>query len=103
MKDGYSTLSVAIADLQRLGYNVDFNLVADGFISKSLKKEWKVGECHVVKYYRFEGMTNPGDSSILYVIETEDGDKGLLVDNYSAKGSNLSPEMIKKLKIDHNE
>ncbi len=103
MREGYSSLSVAIADLESKGYTADFNLVADGLTSKSLKKEWKAGHCDVIKYYRFEGMTDPGDSSILYVIETHDGTKGLLVDNYSAKGSYLSPEMLKKLKITHEE
>jgi len=103
MREGYSSLSVAIADLEAKGYTVDFNLVDEGLASKSLKKEWKAGHCEVIKYFRFEGMTDPGDNSILYVIKTIDGAKGLLVDNYSAKGSYLSPEMLQKLKITHNE
>lgn len=103
MREAYSSLSVAIKDLQEIGYSIDFNLVEEGFISKALKKEWKAGDCEVVKYYRFEGMTDPGDSSILYVIETRDGEKGLLVDNYSAKGSYLSPELREKLKITHEK
>lgn len=103
MDTGYSSLSVAIEQLQKEGYTEDFNLVEDGIQSKGLKKSWKAGECDVVRYFRFEGMTNPGDSSILYVIETTDGRKGLLVDNYSAAGTYLSPEMRKKLHITHNE
>ncbi|RDK85536.1 phosphoribosylpyrophosphate synthetase [Marinirhabdus gelatinilytica] len=103
MKKGYSSLSVAIENLQDEGYTVDFNLVEDGIQSKGLKKKWKAGDCEVVRYFRFEGMTDPGDSSILYAIETTDGQKGLLVDNYSAAGTYLSEEMRKKLKITHNE
>lgn len=103
MKEGYTSLSVAVKDLQEKGYTADFNLIEDGFTSKSLKKEWKAGDCDVVKYYRFEGMTNPGDNSILYAIETKDGHKGLFVDNYSAAGSYMSPIMRKKLTIKHDE
>ncbi len=103
MENSYSSLSVAIGALQKEGYNVDFNLVEEGLSSRSLKKDWKAGECDVIKYYRFEGMTNPGDNSILYVIETSDGHKGLLVDNYSAAGTYISPEMRKKLTITHDE
>lgn len=103
MREGYSSLSVAIEDLQNKGYNLDFNLVEDGLESKTAKRQWKAGECNVIKYFRFEGMTDPGDSSILYVIETSDGKKGLLVDNYSAAGSYISPEMREKLKITHEE
>lgn len=103
MDKGYSSLSVAIEQLQNEGYTVDFNLVEEGIVSKDLKKEWKAGDCEVVRYYRFEGMTDPGDNSILYVIETKDGQKGLLVDNYSAAGTYLSPEMRKKLHISRDE
>jgi hypothetical protein len=35
---------------------------------------------NVRKIFRFEGMSNPSDSSILYAIETLTGVKGLLVD-----------------------
>ena len=99
MKNSYSSLSVAIADLQKHGYTEDFNLVGEGIESKNLKKKWKAGELDVVKFYRFEGMTNPGDNTILYLIETNDGRKGLLVDVYGADQGEISPEMIKKLSI----
>ncbi|PVW13110.1 phosphoribosylpyrophosphate synthetase [Marixanthomonas spongiae] len=103
MENSYNSLSVAVEDLQKKGYTEDFNLVEEGIESKSLKKEWKAGELDVVKFYRFEGMSNPADNSILYVIETQDGNKGLLVDNYSAKSDYLSPEMVKKLNITHEK
>ncbi|MDX1462726.1 MAG: phosphoribosylpyrophosphate synthetase [Marinirhabdus sp.] len=103
MKQGYSSLSVAIEDLQKEGFTEDFNLVEDGIESKGLQRQWKAGELDVVRYFRFEGMTNPGDSSILYAIKTTDGRKGLLVDNYSAAGTYLSKDMREKLKITHDE
>lgn len=103
MKNSYTSLSVAIQDLQDHGYTEDFNLVAEGIESKSLKTKWKAGQLDVVKFYRFEGMTNPGDNTILYLIETDDGKKGLLVDAYGAEQSEISPEMIKKLTIHHDE
>lgn len=99
MKNSYTSLSVAIQDLQDQGYNEDFNLVAEGIESKSLKREWKAGELNVIKFYRFEGMTDPGDNTILYLIETIDGRKGLLVDVYGAEQGEISPEMIKKLSM----
>lgn len=103
MKNSYSSLSVAIQDLQSKGFTEDFNLVADGIESKSLKREWKAEELEVVKFYRFEGMTDPGDNTILYLIETKDNRKGLLVDVYGADPSLVSSEMIRKLTIRHDE
>ena len=94
MKKGYTSLSIAIKDLQENGYTEDFNLVEEGIESKSLKKKWDAGNLDVVKFYRFEGMTNPGDNTILYVIKTTDGKKGLLVDSYGADSGPVSPEMI---------
>ncbi len=103
MKNSYPSLSVAIQDLQQKGYTEDFNLVAEGVESKALKKSWKAGELEVTKFYRFEGMTNPGDNTILFLIETHDGRKGLLVDAYGAYDGEISAEMIKKLNIHHDE
>ena len=103
MEKSYTSLSVAIEALQKEGYNVDFNLVEDGIMSKALKAEWKSCDLDVVKFYRFEGMTDPGDNTILYVIETTDGKKGLLVDSYGADTGPVSAEMIQKLKIHHED
>lgn len=103
MKESYSSLSVAIQDLQGKGYTEDFNLIAEGLESKSLKKQWKAGDLTIEKFYRFEGMTDPGDNTILYLIETNDNRKGLLVDVYGADVGELSPEMLKKLTIRHDE
>ena len=103
MKKSYSSLSVAIEDLQKHGFTEDFNLVGEGIESRNLKKQWHAGELDVIKFYRFEGMTDPGDNTILFLIETKDGSKGLLVDAYGADQSEISPEMIKKLTIHHDE
>ena len=48
-------------------------------------------------------MTDPGDNTILYLIETKGGVKGLLVDAYGADQSVVSSEMIQKLRITHDE
>ncbi len=100
MKNSYVSLSIAISDLQELGYTFDFNLHEKGLESKHHKRTYSADNLKVVKYYRFEGMTNPDDSSILYVIETTDGKKGLLVDSYGAQSSSIPPDLLKKLKID---
>lgn len=98
MKKGYETVTQAVQDLQSQGYTVDFDLIEDGVHSKDLKKEWKAGDIEVLQFYRFEGMTDPGDNMILYVLECTDGEKGLLLDAYGADIS-ISREMIEKLRM----
>lgn len=102
MKESYNTLVEAISDGQRKGYDIDFNLTENQLESKALKQKWNPEELTVVKFYRFEGESNPSDNSILYLIETKDGKKGMLVDSYGAQRSAISSEMIQSLKMDTN-
>jgi hypothetical protein len=97
-KNGYDTLSIAIEDLQSMGYTVDYDLVKDGLLSKDLKKKWMAEELEVVKFYRFEGVSDPADNTILFVIQCDDGHKGLLVDAYGADVY-MSRLMIEKLRM----
>lgn len=101
MEKSYPSLSVAIANLQKEGFTEDFNLYSAGVENKNRKTRCPAGDLEVLKYYRFEGMTNPDDNAVLYVIETKTGEKGLLVDAYGAYSGNISQEMINKLRITH--
>ncbi|MDC6405094.1 MULTISPECIES: phosphoribosylpyrophosphate synthetase [Maribacter] len=99
MEKSYISLSEAINDLKKEGYTEDFNLCDAGIENKAKKRIHTAVDLNVVKYYRFEGETNPDDSTILYVIETSNGGKGLLVDAYGVYAGNVSREMIEKLRI----
>lgn len=99
MKTSYISLSEAINDLKKEGFTEDFNLCDAGIENKAKKNIHKAVDLNVIKYYRFEGQTNPDDSTILYVIETSKGEKGLLVDAYGVYSGNVSREMIEKLRI----
>jgi len=95
----YDTLTEAITVKQAEGYVFDFNLSNAKLDCKTLNKTFKASEFNVDAFYRFEGDSNPDDSSILYAIRTESGVKGLLVDAYGAYSDNTNAEMIQKLKI----
>jgi len=100
--DTFDTLSEAMIALKRSGYNVDFNIQTDRIESSDAKYKFKPEEFHVDEVHRFEGMTNPDDSAVLYAISSSKGVKGLLVDAYGAYSEALSPTMINKLRIDGN-
>lgn len=86
--------------LKAEGYTDDFNLHPESIESTTLKQRFSPEEFHVDHVYRFEGMTNPDDSAVLYAISSTAGAKGLLVDAYGAYAEALSPVMIKKLRVD---
>lgn len=93
----YDTLSEALQDLKLRGYNQDFNLHPEWIECPPLKLRLAPEEFHIDEVYRFEGMTNPDDSSVLYAISSTSGIKGVLVDAYGVYSNAISSVMIKKL------
>lgn len=98
----YNTLSEAIDGLRKQGYKEDLNLKPHCLECSSSKLEYHPEDFQVDSYYRFEGMSDPDDNSIVYAISSNDGIKGVLVDAYGAYSENLSPAMVLKLKIIKN-
>lgn len=96
----FDTLSQAISDLKQRGYNNDFNVHPDWIECSALTLKLKPEEFHVDEVHRFEGMTNPDDSSVLYAISSTKGVKGVLVDAYGVYSDSLSQIMIQKLRVD---
>ncbi len=95
----YETLSEAITDLQGRGYTEDLNLNSDCIECKALDYKLYADQFGVDEMYRFEGDSNPDDSSILFAISAPSFNlKGLLVDAYGAYADPLNIEMIQKLK-----
>jgi len=80
----YDTLSQAVNDLNKRGFTHSFDYQDNGLKSSVSKVHYKKNELHIVETYRFEGATNPDDSSVVYAIEANDGAKGLLIDAYGA-------------------
>ena len=95
----YTTLVEAINDLKAEGYTWDFNLESDRLYCKELSQGFFPDEFEVVEYHRFEGESNPADSSILFAIKTKDGKKGVLLDAYGAYAGEVSPALMQALKI----
>lgn len=64
------------------GYSEDFKVVEESLYSLNKQRYYKPEEVLVVNFFRFEGMSDPDDNAVLYVIETADGTKGILIDAY---------------------
>jgi hypothetical protein len=96
----FETLSEAINKLKERGYVNDFNLHPDWIECPPLKLRLAPEEFHVDEVHRFEGMTNPDDSSVLFAISSSSGVKGTLLDAYGTYATSLSDIMIKRLVID---
>ncbi|WP_019038804.1 hypothetical protein [Psychroflexus tropicus] len=93
------TLSQTMNMLRDHGYTEDLNLLDEHLENKAKNKKYPVEDFEVDEYFRFEGMANPADNSILYAISTSDGHKGMLVDGYGKSGGQVSDKMLDKLKL----
>src|SRR5688572_9451418 len=75
-------LEKCMDQLESEGYSDQFRVEKGKLVDLTNKKKYKPSEVKAVNFYRFEGVSNPDDMSILYAIETSDGRKGTLVDAY---------------------
>lgn len=94
-------MSQALEGLKKAGYERDFNLLEQAIECSKSKETFEPSEFTIVQTYRFEGFSNPDDNVVLYAIETEDGSKGTLLDAYGTYSQAISPEMIKKFRVDY--
>lgn len=80
----FNTLSQAVDSLSERGFKAHFAFRGGAFVDLKSRQEFDSKDLSIVEYHRFEGMTNPADTSIVFAIETEDGKKGTLTMNYGA-------------------
>ncbi len=95
--DEYTTETEAINDLASRGYTESFSIENGALNYQSLGMILHPEDFEVVEAYRFEGITDPGDMSAVYAIESKDGHKGVLVMAYGTYSEPLSAELIQKL------
>ncbi|PRY14965.1 hypothetical protein CLV24_103204 [Pontibacter ummariensis] len=93
-----TSLVSALNQLRKEGYKTDFKVTEDGRLSTMDDKETFTPEqVRIVNFYRFEGETNPGDMSILYVLETTNGVKGTISDAYGPYADDNVENFLKKV------
>ena len=98
----YETVTEAVNDLIKRGYVEDFNLSKShsSLHCKRLDLLIAANEFQVDEVHRFEGMTDPGDSMVVYAISSEYKQiKGVLTEAYGVYADNLDDELLRKLKI----
>ena len=78
-----TTLSQVIEKLRIKRQDNEFRMSAEGF-GPGNGKYYHAEDLKIIRTYRFEGESDPSDSSILYVIEAPDGMIGYSLDAYGA-------------------
>ena len=88
-----------MTNLEKNGYMEQFRVQEDKLESLTTGKKYGIDDVKAVNFYRFEGITDPDDMSILYAIETCDGAKGTLMDAYGRYSDEDTGEFMKQVEI----
>ncbi|MDX1462859.1 MAG: hypothetical protein R3359_07365 [Marinirhabdus sp.] len=86
-----NTLLEDITIAKANGFTNDFMYRENHLICRQSSIKYTASQCLLVEYCRHEGLNDPGDSSILFLISCEDGTKGCLS---SAYGMHADAELI---------
>jgi len=96
----YDTLLDALNGLKQRGYTTDFNLAFDKVKCNETGVHLSPFEFEIIEHHRFEGVSDPEDEAVIYVIQSKDGTmKGTLVTGYGIYTESLSEELLQKLSM----
>ena len=96
-KINMDSLVTVLADVEKRGFKIQFKVREEKLISLKTKNSFFPNEVKIIHFYRFEGESNPDDSSILYAIQTNDGEKGTLVDGYAISADAATAAFVLKI------
>ena len=82
---------------QDKGYTSNFYFKDGKLINSETKKEYTPTDLNIVAEHRYEGISNPSDMSILYVIKTNKGEKGTYLAAYGANANIDDAEFFKDI------
>jgi hypothetical protein len=89
-----------IQRLEQKGYTDQFRVEKKKLVSvKDKNKKYKPDDVLAANFFRFEGISDPDDMSVVYAIETSDGDKGTLVDAYGLYADDDTGEFMKEVEV----
>ena len=98
----YDTVSQAVKELKERGYTTDFNLKENCIVCN--QEKFQPEDFEIVEVYRFEGESDPADEAVVYAVESNKGDRGVLVSGYGISADEMTSEMAKKLSMHlHND
>jgi hypothetical protein len=89
-------------DLKAEGFNESFVMTEEGLKASETGEIYKPQDLKIIKHYRFEGSSDPGDMTILYALETNTGKRGLVVDAYGTYSDADLGNFMKKVEEEVN-
>src|SRR5687767_9831925 len=96
--NNYNNLVEAEQGLRKRGFDHDFEVKDDILHCITTGEDFTPEQVTIVEHHRFEGDSNPSDTSVIYALDIGDGKhKGILIDAYGAYSSPTLSEFIRKV------
>lgn len=87
----------AIEHLKKREFTHNFSINKNGLMEESRGIVFDPKEVKLMEFHRFEGTSDPADSSIIYAVETASGIRGIVVDMFGAAGSEVTSDFMNKV------
>lgn len=101
-----TSLSSILEKLRQKNLDNEFRWTDKGF-SAGKNKSYAPEDLKIIKTYRFEGDSDPSDSSIIYLLEANDGLIGYSIDAYGMYSTHDNEEgydnFIRKIPVEERE
>ena len=78
----YTSMTEAIQELKERGFTANFEFLDKAFRDVDSGRTSKAEDLTIVEHYRFEGVSDPDDMSVVYAIESDDGTQGIIADTF---------------------
>ncbi|HTE23009.1 hypothetical protein [Flavitalea sp.] len=101
-----TTVTAVLEKLRMKKMDNEFRLV-DGKFQAGRGKNYSPDELTIIKTFRFEGESDPSDSSIIYIIEANDGLIGYSMDAYGVYSNHDEEDgydnFIRTIKVENRD
>ncbi len=100
-----TTVSSVLEKLRIKKHDKEFRMTPEGFTPGN-GKYYQPDDLKIIRTYRFEGESDPSDSSIIYLIEANDGLIGYSLDAYGVYSDHENDgydDFIKKIPLEERE
>ncbi len=93
------TLVDAVRILRREGFTCDFKFEEGKMVSCDSNVAYRPEEMKIIKVFRLEGASNPSDMSIVFAVETNRDEQGIIISSYGVYADMELIEFLNEVKV----
>lgn len=100
-----TTVTSVLENLRIKKQDREFRMTPEGFTPGN-DKYYQPEDLKIIRTYRFEGESDPADSSVIYLIEANDGLIGYSMDSYGAYSDHENDgydDFIRKIPVEERD